>query len=114
VFRSDVPVHGSRREYVICLWNRVSIEHPWTLRRGSCAHGGGQVVVPFATADGQADIAEPLRPNAEGHVQTVVDVPVEVLTLEELNEAGFSLVVHANLRGDSVSTAPMACADLGR
>lgn len=89
-------------------------EHPWTLRRGSCEEVDSEVVVPFATAGGQSDVAEPLRPDAAGHVQTVVDVPEDLLTLDELNDGEFSLVVHSHLEGERASPMAMACADLGR
>lgn len=98
---------GRAFRIAIDLENVPAGEHAWEIRRGRCDTASGETVVPAADRS--------LRADERGAVRAIVDVPVDRLTLEQVNGEDFALVLHAYpslvTGGES---APMACADLGR
>lgn len=86
-------------------------EHAWHIHRGTCTDSG-PVVVAFTDTDSMTGIGQALIADADGNVDTRVDVPNASLDADSLEMGPFSLHVHEKSGTDHGPT--IACADLNR
>jgi hypothetical protein len=85
-------------------------EHAWHIHQGSCGVRDTPVVVPFTEDRGKPAIAAPLVAGSDGNVAAEADVPANLLSLDQLRAADYSLHVHQKPGIDHGPT--IACATL--
>jgi Cu/Zn superoxide dismutase len=95
---------------VVNLQNVPAGEHAWHIHQGACGAKDTPVVVPFTEDKDKPALASPITAAADGAVAVEANVPGNLLTVDQLRSADYSLHVHQ--KGGTDHGPTIACATL--
>lgn len=93
------------------LTNMPEGAHDWHIHQGACGAANAPVVVPITPDQDKPGITTPLTATQNGSVSSEVEVPANLLTIDQLRSGDYSLHVHAK-SGATDHGPTIACADL--
>src|SRR5688500_7653508 len=107
--QAKVTPYADGFELVLNLSGAPAGPHAWHIHQAACS-GSGPIVVALSEKPNMPAVAQELQVAADGTVNTTVQVPASLVTVDQLKAGDYSLHVHRT--GGAQHGPSIACADL--